>query len=201
MACEAGGSRSTTDAKLCTELISHPNNPKTYNATLFIPGATETPVATLSYIGAQEEGTITLCASNTSFHISHFSGSGTWKLRSLSGWPHSSTGETLATASKRKFWRRNFAIDFLGKAFVLTPASAQHRDFEIRRVAPDAKINGRDVEGMLVGRLSAGPEESKSYQLVVEEGLQIELVVFCFWLVNLMNKRHDTASETALVWG
>lgn len=201
MSRDASGSLDTEDSAMSFELVSRLDNAKTFNATLTAPDSHDAPVATLSYGAAKEDGKITLCSSNTTFQVSHTSGSGIWKLRASPDWSHSLQAETVARASKNKFWRRNFVITFQDKSFMITPTSTEHRNYEVRSVPPHAKVSGRDVDGVLVGRLNSGPEDSKTYELAFKAEIQTELVVFCFWLVNLMNKRHDTATDTTLVWG
>lgn len=189
------------DAELCSKLVSRPTSGsnRSINATLVTPGSTESRVARVSYILGKEDGRITLYGSDTKLQISHRHLLGMWTVR---------TSDTVVTtAYKQKNWRRNFVLTFQGNSFVMTPTRAEDSDYELRSVRPGTRINGREVEGVLVCCLKANPEDGKNYssyasyeyEVTFKESLEIGLVVFCFWLVILMNKRNGMATELPLI--
>lgn len=185
------------------QLESLPHNAHSFNATLIVPSSEHSPIATVSYHTTKEQGDITLAATQKTLHISHALGSGVWRLRTSPDSSRSSETRTLAQAVKKQFWRRNFCITLQGKSFALVPTRAERSDYELYSVPCAARISGRDVDGVVVARLTAlaGPEQRRPYRMVFDEDVPIELIAFCFWLVNLMNMRHSTASQAALLWG
>ena len=186
------GNPNEQEPALTVELESRHTNGHSFNAELLVSGSEASSIARIYFSESKEIGKITMLDWHPELQVLHTAGSGRWTLCSGT--------ETLAVASKKQFWRRNFVISIQGDDFVMYPNSFSDRDFEVKCIRRRGMLSEKDASGQLVGRLIAGPGESKTYRLTFAQDVNMVVTAFCLWLANLMNKRYDTMVQANLLY-
>lgn len=153
---------------------SRRNNSCTYNSTIS-DAHYGSKAAELKYDWIRDKGTISLASSFIPQKI--LVKSGTWKLLQPkdSEW----TSQAVATARKRKSFRRRIDITIGRDTFTLQPREAWVSNYIVK-----------NSSGVEVAAITHG-DSDKVYTIVVRQMLPAELIPFCTWLVILLVRRRS----------
>ncbi|KAI0557175.1 hypothetical protein FGB62_334g06 [Gracilaria domingensis] len=123
-----------------------------------------------------------------------------------------STHSAVLSASKKSATHRRFSISMgPNRHFVLHPSATSSRHFVLfelhagpSMISYDTRVvqhpsqlkhdhDEENDDGVQVATFTCDGVWKRSYTISVERLVPDELVVFCFWLVNLMNRRANRA--------
>lgn len=162
----------------------------TFNS--FIKNADESDFAELKLQALDEEGTVTFRASGQENHVYHRTLSGRWSMLRSGVGPKDVDGNEILTAEKDSVWRRRFLIE------EPRPGAGEPRRYKLETKRKGSKhytlVEGHeetdDDEKNAVMRIASDGVAHFGYELECEkEDLSDELVAFCWFLVNMMNRR------------
>lgn len=191
----------TTPSPAPRKLSAKPDGGLTHNATVYEADGTNTEVAKLTYRMFHSGGTITLSDNSASYKVVHKTNSGIWSLI-----PETQLQEVapLIVARKEKWWRNSVEFEADGVVYEMLRPTSTRRDYLVSRVdAPqvpeqgvekDGKENSK-VRGTQVGDVTADSSFKRSYTLTFDANVRIEIVLLCYWLVSLFNKRSNAVHQ------
>lgn len=169
-----------------------PDSRRTFNSAIREVDGTNSVVATMEYARFREEGKMTLSATRTEYVISHEKMAGLWRLSPASP----SDAPAVIVARKPKFYRTEFRLEKNGQHFAMAPVSSWRRDYSVHNV-PNASDASHGVTGETVGEIKSISRQRR-YDISFDEDVGLELMAFCFWLVNMIRRR-DSQGQAAVV--
>lgn len=158
-----------------------------FTADLISPAFDTSPIATISYDVTKEKGKIAMHGTEEALPVVHSFWRGKWQLLSHT--------KVLASGTKNYVFRRNFFISYKRKHFFLSPTGGPGRDFKVLQIPRYAELSGEKPSGILIGRFTAVPGDSKAYRIAFSKDIDMIFIAFCLWLINLMNRRYETTKE------
>lgn len=149
-----------------------------------------------------EEGTIDFKLSGASHPVYHGTASGKWSMLRAGVGPKDVSGNEVLKAHKDSIWRRRFMIE------EISPDVVEPKKYKLESKRKGSKhyflVAGHeetddDEKNAVMKIISDGVMEF-GYQITCDEGISEELVSFCWFLVNMMNRRANRDSRSYPLW-
>lgn len=188
-----------------TVLSANPDSGFTYNATILSKDGTNSEVAKTQHRRIREEGTIILSNPPKTYKVTHSINSGIWHL--VLDDPHAEE-DPIIIATKPKWYRNSITLEMGGEVYEFVRPSFR-RDYIVGRVPKNEAADGvadnnkgkkkksHELSGTQIGELRTDGSLKRSYTITFDDDVPVELPLFCYWLVSLLNKRGNSSNGGA----